>query len=311
WKVKAREDVEKLCDEQMAKLQTEYLDIYLVHALSKKRMEIVRNCNVIDEMKKLKEKGKIKHIGFSFHDNVTAFKEIIDEFEDTWECCQIQYNYVDTGIQATTEGLKYAASKGLAVIIMEPVKGGKLAHPPSEVIEIFNSAPKVRTPVDWALQFLWNKPEVSIVLSGMSNFQQVKENLESADKSGIGTLSREEIEILERVVDVSIKSILVPCTACEYCMPCPSGVNIPRNFHLLNELSRNKKVKAARKLYQKLASVTGELNESKDNGMASMCTNCKQCIEKCPQAINIPEELEKVHRVLGEGLAINDVFPAE
>ncbi len=308
WKVKAAGDVEKYCREQLAKLQTDYLDIYLFHGLNKGRLQQVKDLKLIPEMEKLKEKGLIKHFGFSFHDNFQVFKEIVDYY-DGWDACQVQWNYLDQDTQATTKGLEYAASKGLAVIIMEPLKGGHLANPKPEVKAIFDKAPVLRTPVDWALQFVWNRPEVSLLLSGMSAFDQVKQNLGSADKSGVGKLSSKELDVLKQVGDALKKAILIPCTACEYCMACPSGVAIPRNFAILNSLSNHKNLKRAKKEYGKLAASKDALNAAKDNGMATLCSKCKKCLEKCPQSIDIPAELEKVNAVLTGTKPIEQVFP--
>ncbi len=307
WKVKAASDVEKFCREQLKKLQTDHLDIYLFHGLNKGRFQLVKELKLIPEMEKLKEKGLIKHFGFSFHDNFHVFKEIIDYHD--WEACQIQWNYLDQDTQATTKGLEYAAGKGVAVIIMEPLKGGRLANPTPEVQSIFDKAPVQRTPVDWGLQFVWNRPEVSLLLSGMSAFDQVKQNLESAGKSGAGKLSARELDVLKQVGDVFKKAILVPCTACEYCMPCPSGVAIPRNFAILNSLSSHKDMKKGKKEYAKLAASKDALNAAKDNGMATLCSKCKECVEKCPQSIDIPTELEKVNAVLTGAKPIEIVYP--
>ena len=310
WKVKQPDDVIKYLKEQLDKLQTDYLDIYLVHAMNKGRFAKVKELDVLKKMEEAKESGLIKHIGFSFHDNVHVFKEIIDYYP--WDMAQIQYNYMDTRNQATTEGLEYAASKGIAVVIMEPVRGGRLANPPKEVQDIFTSSHVKRTPVDWALQFLWNKPGVSCVISGMSNMKQLVENLESADNSGIDILSEKENEVLEQVADVFRKAILIPCTDCKYCLEvCPSGVGIPSNFKMLNELSQSKNYKKWRKKYKNLAISEKSLNDARDNGMATLCTKCKSCIEQCPQDIDIPTELEKVNEVLGEGKPIESVFPTE
>jgi predicted aldo/keto reductase-like oxidoreductase len=308
WKVKATGDVEKYCREQLTKLQAQYLDLYLFHGLNKGRLQQVKDLKLIPEMEKLKEKGLIKHFGFSFHDNFQVFKEIID-FYDGWDACQVQWNYLDQDTQATTKGLEYAASKGLAVIIMEPLKGGHLANPKPEVKAIFDKAPVQRTPVDWALQFVWNRPEVSLLLSGMSAFDQVKQNLESADRSGVGKLSAEELDVLKQVGEALKKAILIPCTACEYCIACPSGVAIPRNFAILNSFSSHKNLKKAKKEYSKLAGSKDALNAAKDNGMATLCSKCKKCLEKCPQSIDIPGELEKVNAVLTGAKPIEQVYP--
>ncbi|MHA1454082.1 MAG: aldo/keto reductase, partial [Promethearchaeota archaeon] len=215
WSVKTADDFEKFLNEQLKKLQTDHLDVYLFHGLNKARFEKIKSLNLIPKMVQAKMEGKIKHFGFSFHDSLSVFKEIIDFYD--WDLCQIQYNYMDTGIQATTEGLKYAHEKGIAVVIMEPVKGGTLAKPPKEALDIMDKSPVKRKPVDWALQFLWNKKEVAVVLSGMSNFQQVEENCDSAEKSGINTLTPEEVTIVDELADYFMRITAVPCTGCGYC----------------------------------------------------------------------------------------------
>lgn len=210
-------------------------------------------------------------------------------------------------MQATTDGLEYAHSKGMAVVIMEPVKGGTLANPPAEAKAVINEASVKRTPVDWALQFLWNRPEVTTVLSGMSNMQQVVENCDSADRSGINSLSQEEEQTIARLAEIYQEKILVPCIGCEYCMPCPTGVNIPQNFAILNNYSLEqgwlRRFQVLRK-YKKLVGSKDKLNQENPNGNALLCVNCGECIPKCPQDINIPEELEKVHAILGKREAI-------
>jgi len=260
-------------------------------------------------MEKAQEEGLIRHIGFSFHDNLPVFKDIIDSYP--WDMAQIQYNYMDTGIQATTEGLKYAHSKGIAVVIMEPIKGGKLANPPKEALNVMKTSGINRTSVDWALQFLWNKPEVATVLSGMGTQQMVDENCLSADKSGINSLTEKENKVISQVADLYREKILVPCTACNYCMPCPSGVDIPSNFAILNnfsmESSRIQRFMLRRK-YRGLVNSSEKVDKEKPNGNASVCVNCGRCLEKCPQHIEIPNELRKSHAILGEGKKTLDYY---
>lgn len=310
WKVKEQGDVFRLLREQLRKLQADHLDVYLCHAMNKKHFATLQRLDLMKPLEEAKASGLIKHVGFSFHDTWPVFKEIVD-YHPGWDVVQIQYNYMDTGIQATTKGLEYAASKGIAVVIMEPLKGGRLANPPQAVLDIFNGAPVKRTPVDWALQFLWNRPEVSCVLSGMSSRQQVDENLASASASGVGTLAAAETGILETVAGIFERAILVPCTACEYCMPCPSGVAIPRVFALLNDASRAGSTTQAVKGYKKLARDRKALNAARDNGMGSLCSQCNACIEKCPQGIDVPSMLEKAHAVLGTGVPLDQAFPGK
>ena len=307
--VRNREDFDQYLKTAMDRLQTDYLDIYMFHNMDRVGFEKVKRLGLIDKMMEAKEKGLIHHIGFSFHDTLSIFKEIIDYYP--WNMAQIQYNYMDTGVQATTEGLKYAYSKGTAVVVMEPLKGGKLANPPKEALDIMNASGINRTPVDWALQFLWNRPEISTVLSGMSSQQMVNENCASADRSGINSLSEAEQEVLSRVADIYRKKILVPCTACNYCMPCPVGVDIPGNFALLNNMSTESswlRRLLLRRKYGELAKSGGKMEGERPNGNASVCINCGKCLEKCPQRIEIPSELKKAHEILGKGKRISDYY---
>ncbi len=297
--VKKTDDFDKFLNQQLERLQTDCIDIYLFHMLNQKHFDKLKQLDLIKKMEDARQQGKIKHIGFSFHDTLPVFKEIIDYYP--WEMTQIQYNYMDTAIQATTEGLQYAHKKGIAVVIMEPLKGGQLANPPSDAKAIMNKAPVSRPPVDWALQFLWNRPEVACVLSGMGNRKMVEENCASADASGVNVLSPAENEIIEELAEVYRKKIIVPCTSCRYCMPCPSGVNIPQNFALLNNKSINATKLMSKAIqwmiarnYNQLAKNKKQLLTKKNNGRASMCSKCNACISKCPQQIKIPSELEKV-----------------
>jgi uncharacterized protein len=282
---------------QMKRLQTDHLDAYLFHALNQGQFDKIKKLGLIKKMENAKKEGLIENIGFSFHDTLPVFKEIIDYYP--WDLTQIQYNYMDTGVQATTEGLAYAASKGIAVVIMEPLKGGTLVNPPQEALKIINSADKKRTPADWALQFLWNKPEVSVVISGMNSKEMIKENCASADNSGINALTKPELDIIQKLTEEFRKRIVVPCTSCSYCMPCPQGVNIPQNFACLNnvavERSRFRRV-MIRRTFRKLKSRKTNVNLTNPDGNAKLCIKCGVCVAKCPQKIQIPEELEKVNQ---------------
>ena len=307
--VNKAEDFDKFLNKQLKRLQTDYIDTYLFHAMNKSGLEKLKKYNLIDKMIKAKKEGKIKYIGFSFHDTLPVFKEIVDFYH--WDVVQIQYNYMDTAIQATTEGLKYAAGKGMAVVIMEPLKGGKLANPPDEAWEVMKRSKIERSPVDWALQYLWNLPEVSVVLSGMGNLQMLNENCDSADRSGVNSLHEEDLKIIEGLTKIYRKKILVPCTSCKYCLPCPSGVNIPQNFAILNNLAlerSNVRKWLYKRDYNKMANSIERLDKEKSNGNASLCINCGICLEKCPQEINIPHELKNVHLILKKGKKISDIY---
>lgn len=286
---------------QMERLQTDYLDSYLFHAVNAGNFQKIKSFNLIEKMEKAKEEGIIRSIGFSFHDTLPTFKEIIDHYP--WDIAQIQYNYVDTNVQATIEGLQYAHKKGIGVVIMEPLKGGSLAEPPEEILDIIKSSKIERTPVDLALQFLWNKPEVSVVLSGMNSKIMIEENCSSADNSGINSLSSEEEKLIQKFPEIYREKQVIPCTACRYCMPCPEGVNIPQNFACLNnvslETSRFRRL-LSRRTYRKMVNSGTKVDLKNPNGNATFCTQCGECVPKCPQKIDIPSELENVKQTLGK-----------
>jgi len=292
-------DFDKYLATSIERLQTDHLDAYLLHAMNAGAFEKVQRLGFIDKMVEARDAGLIRHIDFSFHDTLPVFKSIVDAFD--WDLCQIQYNYMDTCLQAGTEGLEYAADKGIAVVIMEPLKGGRLANPPAEALEIMRASGVERTPVDWALQFLWNRPEVAVVLSGMGSQQMVDDNCASADRSGVGTLTPHELETVEKLADVYRRRMAVPCTACRYCMPCPSGVDIPQNFAIWNNVSMEDggwnrwRIKRS---YKKLARTPAKVNLEDPNGSAAVCTKCRKCVPKCPQGIDIPTELARCEMVL-------------
>ena len=307
--VRKPEDFEGYLERQLKRLKDDCIDIYLFHALDRNQFEKVEKFGLIEKMEKAKERGLIRHIGFSFHDTLPVFKKIIDYYN--WDMAQIQYNYMDTGIQAGTEGLKYGHKKGIAMVIMEPLKGGKLVNPPAEAMQIMKEAKKKRTPVEWGLQFLWDMPEVATVLSGMGSRQMIDENCASADNSGIDLLDREEKKMISRLAQVYKKKIPVQCTSCNYCMPCPSGVNIPENFAILNNTAFESNGLMrwwTKRKYRKLTGSKKKLDKNNPNGNAAICTECNICLEKCPQSIEIPDELKKVDAILGKGRQISDYY---
>jgi hypothetical protein len=297
WEVKQKDGFDRLLNEQRKKLQVEHIDFYLLHALNKNSWKNMYELDVLPWAEKAIADGRIGHLGFSFHDDYDAFKSIIDA-NDKWTFCQIQYNYMDIENQAGTLGLRYAASKGLAVVIMEPILGGRIVDPPNPVQAVWDAAETKRKPADWALQWLWDQPEVSVVLSGMSNIQQVQENVASAANSGIGTLSMDDLKVIDQVRDEYDTLSPIPCTKCEYCLPCPNGVNIPRVFEHYNHAIMYEKLEDSRTRYNTF------FDESQ---RAHNCLDCKECDEKCPQKIPISQWMPHIHAVLGEGKAIEDV----
>ena len=211
--------------------------------------------------------------------------KLVDYYEDDWDFCQIQYNYLDTEYQAGQKGLKYAADKGLAVVVMEPLRGGTLAkEPPKEIKKIWDKADKKRSAPDWALQWLWNQEEVSVVLSGMSTLEQVKENVESASNSGINSLDKSEKDLIEKAADKFREMQPVNCTGCGYCVPCPNDVHIPMNFSLYNEAH----------LYDDYEEKNNTYNRLKAKMRAENCIACGECLDKCPQNLSIIDLLEDV-----------------
>ena len=233
WLVKSYEDFEKYLDEQLEKLKTDYIDFYLLHALHKKTWTRSKELNVFKFLDQAKAKGKIRYAGFSFHDELPLFREIIDSYP--WDFCQIQLNYMDIQYQAGVEGLKYAAEKGISLAIMEPIKGGKLASAPKDIQAIWDQAVEKRSPAEWALKWVYDFEEVAVVLSGMSTLDQVKENLALTKNSLAKSLTEDEHRLIQRVIDLYKQKIKVGCTSCNYCLPCPQGVAIPGIFSRYND----------------------------------------------------------------------------
>ena len=288
--VERTEDFDRFLNEQLEKLQTEQIDYYLFHGLRAPRWQTVQELGLLREAERALADGRIRYLGFSFHDSFELFREILDSY-DGWTFCQFQYNYMNEDYQAGTAGLKYAATKGLATVIMEPLLGGKLANPPAPVQALWDSASQQRSGVEWALQWLWTKPEVSVVLSGMSAMAHVEENVGSAARSGVGLLSEEELALVEQVRQQYEALCPIPCTGCGYCMPCPNGVDIPRVFATFNNGVMYNAFDEARHRYARMP----------EESRASACIACLQCEDLCPQDIPISEWMVVVEQVLGEG----------
>ena len=285
WDVEKVEDLDHYLDKQLENLDTGHIDFYLLHALSRKHWETYQNLekDVFEWMKEKKEEGKISYLGFSFHDDLDIFKEIVDTYD--WDFCQIQYNYLDQKFQAGRKGLEYASSKGLGVIIMEPLRGGKLARePPESIKKIWSKADKDWSPVEWALRWLWHQPEVSLVLSGMSTLDQVKENVEIAADSGIDRLSDKDLEIVDKVAEKYREISPVECTGCNYCMPCPNDVAITSNFRLYNQAEIYDEYEENKEKY---------MDRLKEEKRASACIRCGKCEKACPQNLPIMDLLEE------------------
>lgn len=287
WLIEQYSDFDKYLNEQLHKLQTDHIDMYLLHALSKDRIEKLEKIGVYKFLDEALKDGRIKYAGFSFHDDLSTFKRIVDSYN--WTFCQIQYNYLDENYQAGTEGLKYASQKGLAVVIMEPLKGGKLAvNVPHNVADVFKDYGSDKTPADWALRWVWNHPEVTLLLSGMNSMEQIKQNILSAEEALPHSITDEEVSVITKASDEFKKLIKVDCTGCEYCLPCPMGVNIPENFKLYNAVYMYNDMQASAKSYK-------ALNEKEK---AASCAQCGKCEKACPQHLSIRKYLKEVNALL-------------
>jgi predicted aldo/keto reductase-like oxidoreductase len=298
WEVQTAADFDKYLNIQLERLQLDYVDFYLLHSLNKNAWPKLRDLGVREWAEHAIAAGRFHYLGFSFHDDYDTFKQIVDEYE--WPMCQIQYNYMGVEHQAGAKGLHYAASKGLAVVIMEPLLGGKLVAPPQSIQSMWDSAGNGRTPAAWGLQWLWNQPEVSVVLSGMSALEQVEENIALAGASGIGALTVEELALYDQVRARYQGLTAIPCTNCKYCMPCPQGVDIPANLGTYNDGLMYDKPDAAHGQYGWWKFAYEEQGIFDHDIRAAQCIQCGECETKCPQSIPISEWMPVIHRVLGE-----------
>lgn len=283
WSVEKLADCDRIFDEQLARLQTDHIDFYLLHCLQKPYWGKLCDLGVLQWAERQQAAGRIRHFGFSFHDSYEAFVEIVDAYD--WSFCQIQYNFVSEEVQAGTRGLQYAAAKGLGVIVMEPLFGGTLANPPPSVQRIWETAGADIQPADLALRWVWNKPEVSLALSGMNTREQVRRNIASAERADVGMLTADELDLLARVRDEYQRLSPIACTKCGYCLPCPSGVNIPVNFELYNQATvyQGNSQLLCRNLYLSLP----------ESERATACERCGTCEERCPQHLSVADLLER------------------
>jgi hypothetical protein len=288
WLVNDPRDFDGFLNRQLGTLGVDSVDLYLLHALNRSQWNKVRALGVLDWLERAKADGRIGLTGFSFHDDFDLFREVVDAW-DRWTFCQIQYNYLDQETQAGTRGLEYAASKGLAVVIMEPLLGGYLCTPATRIQALWDAARVKRSPAEWALQWLWNKPEVSVVLSGMTTSGQVEDNLASAGRSGIGSLDAGEVALVERVAREYPRPP-IPCTRCHYCMPCPSDLNIPANLHAYNRGAMAGSMSLGRDEYRQM----------QPERRASRCTQCGACDRICPQKIHVSEWMTRIESEFGD-----------
>ncbi len=281
WKIEKEEDVEEIFNSQLSRLNKEYVDFYLLHSMNKGAFDKVKAFKIVEKLEKFKADGKIRYIGFSFHDSYEVFEELVKYYN--WDFCQIQFNYMDVNEQAGMKGYKLTEELGIPLVIMEPIKGGTLASLPKDVDSIFkNELPNAST-ASWALRWVGSLDNIKVILSGMSTLEQVEDNLKTFN--AFEKLTDKEYECVEKVVKVLNERTKNGCTNCKYCMPCPAGVDIPGNFWLWNNYYK----------YESLSYINYKYNMMKqNNSLADLCVKCGKCETLCPQKINIRSDLEKV-----------------
>ena len=285
WMVETREDAEKIFEDQLKRLDKEYVDFYLLHALDKERFEKVKKLGLIEMCEKFRQEGKIRYLGFSFHDDYEVFEEIINSYD--WDFCQIQYNYMDTDVQAGDKGYALAEQKGIPMVIMEPVRGGLLAGFSDDIEEMFRETRPDQSIASWALRWVGSHANVKVILSGMSSMEQLEDNLETFGK--FQPLTEAEEEAVEKAADLIRSRVKNGCTSCRYCMPCPFGVNIPEMFSIWNNCAMFDEEEKAKKAYAE---------QKVQDASADLCKKCGACEKACPQGLSIRADLEKVAKEL-------------
>lgn len=291
YMIKSMEGIEKTFEEELRRLKTDYIDYYLMHMLTDTdTWEKLKKMGIIEWIETKMKSGAIRNIGFSYHGHTDMFKQLVDAYD--WDFCQIQYNYMDEFSQAGREGLQYANKKGLPVIIMEPLRGGRLVNLlPQGAKELFAQDPMNRSAAELAFRWLYNQPEVTCVLSGMNSVEMIEENVKSAEKAAAGHFSAEDDALIQKVKAEIEKTVKVGCTGCGYCMPCPKGVDIPVTFRCYNEMYSETKG-GARKEYLQCTAFR------KNQSSASQCIGCGKCERHCPQNIEIRKELKRAVKEL-------------
>ncbi len=289
--IKKADSMEKYFAEELRRLRTDHVDYYLMHMLTDvKTWDRLKNLGIIEWLEEKKKSGAIRQVGFSYHGNSDMFCRLVDAYD--WDFCQIQYNYMDEHSQAGRKGLHYAASKNLPVIIMEPLRGGKLVGLlPEEARRLMENYAVKRSPAEWAFRWLWNQPEVTCVLSGMNSMEMVRENIRTASDAQVGELTQADEDLLQNVVKAINARIKVGCTGCRYCMPCPKNVDIPGTFAAYNR-KYTEGFKAAFMEYFMCTAMR------KDSSAASNCIECGKCEQHCPQHLEIRKELKNARKEL-------------
>lgn len=287
WEIKTIEDCQRIFDLQLERLQKDYVDFYLLHALNKERWNQIKELDILSWCEKLRAEGKIRYIGFSFHDDYEVFKDIVTGYD--WDFCQIQLNYMDKDTQATTKGVELAESLGIPMVIMEPIKGGSLANLPEDITKMFRAADAEASTSSWALRYVGSFDNVKVILSGMSALEHVEDNLKTF--TNFKVLSDKEQQLVEDVANALHARVQNGCTACGYCMPCPAGVNIPGCFGVWNKYHVYQNVNGTKWSWT---------NEIPDDAKAKNCIKCGKCEKVCPQKISIRADLERVQAEMDE-----------
>ena len=283
--------IDKYFNEELARLRTTYIDYYLMHHLTDVAMwDKLKKVGILEWIRAKKESGAIKNIGFSYHGNTENFLRILEDYD--WDFCQIQYNYLDEVAQAGVKGLKAAAEKGIPVVIMEPLRGGKLVNMlPGGALDAMKKSGRDWTPAQWGLRWLYNQKEVTVVLSGMNSLEMVEENCRTASEAAAGHLTEEDFATLEVVKAKIREKEKVGCTGCRYCMPCPKGVDIPGIFRCYNTMFTESKSQGRFQFAQ-------TVGLTKEPAFASQCVKCGKCEKHCPQGIPIREKLVEADKAL-------------
>ena len=282
--------IDKTFNEELSRLRTDHIDYYLMHMFTDyAEWEHLKTLGIEDWIKRKREEGSIRNIGFSYHGETEMFLKILETYD--WDFCQIQYNYLDEHTQAGKRGLQAAAENGIPVIIMEPLRGGKLVDLPDKAKKALAADSKGYSPAELGLRWLWNQPEVTCVLSGMNSEDMVNENIHIASEAEPGHLTQEDLKIVEQIKQIIREREKVGCTGCRYCMPCPKGVDIPGNFYYYNLMYMEKKSSARFEFAQ-------NMGLRKEPGFASQCIGCGKCEQHCPQHLKIREKLKEADRDL-------------
>ncbi|MBQ6635973.1 MAG: aldo/keto reductase [Lachnospiraceae bacterium] len=291
YMIKDRSGLDKYFNEELSRLRTSYIDYYLMHHLTDLPMwEKLKDVGILDWIKEKKAAGAIRNIGFSYHGNTDNFQKILNDYD--WDFCQIQYNYLDEVSQAGVDGLRAAAAKGIPVVIMEPLRGGKLVNMlPAGAKKVMQESGRGWSPAEWAFRWLYNQPEVTVVLSGMNSLQMVEENCRTASEAEPGHLTEADFEVLEKVKKIIREREKVGCTGCRYCMPCPKGVDIPGIFRCYNAMFTESK-SLGRFQFAQTVGLT------KEPAFATQCVQCGKCEQHCPQGLPIREKLKEADKAL-------------